>query len=277
MSLVLALGLAQAAVPPAVGADAAAVADQLRTLHALAADPAAPAAALATAGHLHQRIHRALSKDDALRADVLAALDPAMRPRVEALSTATGRIARTVTKARRTVPAWTITAPPPVAQLRAWYDESAAASGVPWTVLAAVHLVETRFGRLQGVSHAGAMGPMQFIPETWARFGNGGDILDPHDAIMAAGRHLSAHGAARDLGRALWHYNQSPSYVSAVLAYHERLAEDPALLGLLLHWQVYVRTVEGLAWMPEGTSLAATEAAASWCARADTWCEAEGG
>lgn len=269
------LGIALAASPPALKPEAAGIATQLREAHALAARPDPSPAALAEAGHLHQRIHRRLSRDPALRSAVLAELPEPMRPGVESLAVATGRIAKTVTKARRTIPAWTIVTPPTVQQLRAWYDESAAASGVPWTVLAAVHLVETRFGRLQGISHAGAAGPMQFIPETWARFGAGGDILDPRDAILAAGRHLAHHGAARDLNKALWHYNPSQSYVNAVVRYHERLTEDPALLGLLLHWQVYVRTVEGLAWMPEGTSLSAAVPASSWCAVADNWCEAE--
>lgn len=269
------LGVSLAATPPALMPDAAGIAAQLREAHALAARPDASPVALAEAGHLHQRIHRRLSRDTALRAAVLAELPAELRPGVESLAVATGRIAKTVTKARRTIPAWTIAPTPTVQQLRAWYDESAAASGVPWTVLAAVHLVETRFGRLQGVSHAGAKGPMQFIPETWARFGAGGDILDSRDAILAAGRHLAHHGAARDLDRALWHYNQSQSYVNAVVRYHERLTADPALLGLLLHWQVYVRTVEGLAWMPEGTSLSTTVPASQWCAEAENWCEAE--
>ena len=254
--------------------DAQGIAAQLVELHALAAAPGAvpPVAA----GHLHQRIHRLLSKNPSIRNDVLQAIPEDLRPRVASLSTATGRIAKTVTKARRTIPAWTITSPPSVAQLRGWYDEAAATTGTPWTVLAAVHLVETRFGRLQGISHAGAMGPMQFIPETWARFGEG-DILDPRDAIHAAGRHLAAHGAAKDLRKALWHYNQSTAYVDAVVAYHEQLVADPSVLGLLVSWQVYVRTTSGLAWMDEGTSLDATVPASTWCADVAHWCEPEGG
>ena len=61
-------------------------------------------------------------------------------------------------------------------------------------MLAGIHLVETRMGRLRGTSPAGAKGPMQFIPETWARFGQG-DIESNRDAIRAAARHLVAHGA----------------------------------------------------------------------------------
>ncbi len=67
--------------------------------------------------------------------------------------------------------------------------------GVGWNYLAAIHLVETKFGRVKSDSVAGAQGPMQFIPSTWRIYGNGGDIHDPHDAILAAARLLRANGA----------------------------------------------------------------------------------
>ena len=66
---------------------------------------------------------------------------------------------------------------------------------MPWTYLAAIHLVETRMGRIRGASTAGARGPMQFLPSTWALYGAGGDINDPRDAILAAARLLRHHGA----------------------------------------------------------------------------------
>ena len=43
--------------------------------------------------------------------------------------------------------------------------------GIDWTYLASIHLVETRMGRIRGTSVAGAQGPMQFIPATWASYG----------------------------------------------------------------------------------------------------------
>ena len=37
---------------------------------------------------------------------------------------------------------------------------------------------------------------MQFLPSTFAAYGNGGDIHAPRDAILAAGRYLAANGFA---------------------------------------------------------------------------------
>ena len=58
-------------------------------------------------------------------------------------------------------------------------------SGVPWNYLAAIHLIETRFGSIEGTSTAGAQGPMQFLPSTFEAYGDGGDIHSLRDSIMA--------------------------------------------------------------------------------------------
>jgi membrane-bound lytic murein transglycosylase B len=43
---------------------------------------------------------------------------------------------------------------------------------------------------------------MQFIPSTWAAYGLGGDVHDPHDAVMGAANYLHARaGNADGLGR----------------------------------------------------------------------------
>ena len=112
-------------------------------------------------------------------------------------------------------------------------------------MLAAVNLIESAFGRLRNTSTAGAQGPMQFIPSTWAAYGMGGDIRDPRDAILGAANYLHASGAPRDIRRALYAYNPSDHYVNAVLAYAERIRRDPRALFSYYSWQVYVRTTAG--------------------------------
>jgi len=90
--------------------------------------------------------------------------------------------------------------------------------GVPWQVIAAIAKVESDFGRNMATSSAGAIGYGQFLPSSWAAFGNGGDPYDYRDAIPAIARYLCAHGAPHDLRRAVWAYNHLDSYVDMVLA-----------------------------------------------------------
>ncbi|MFJ7328736.1 lytic transglycosylase domain-containing protein [Streptomyces cyaneofuscatus] len=83
--------------------------------------------------------------------------------------------------------------------------------------------------------HDRAVGPMQFIPSTWATWGqdaNGDGRKDPnniYDAALAAGRYLCAGGrnlaVAADLDRAVLSYNQSTEYLRTVrswFAYYQR-------------------------------------------------------
>lgn len=159
---------------------------------------------------------------------------------------------RALTKPVEKVPDWTIVPPPPAGELRGYYDEAEKTFGISWTYLAAVHLVETRMGRIRGDSSAGAKGPMQFLPSTWAKYGRG-DIEDAHDAIMAAARYLKAAGAPQDMAAALHAYNHSDHYVRAVTIYAEQMmAEARTFLGYH-EWQVYVRTTFGDVLLPDGT------------------------
>jgi len=89
--------------------------------------------------------------------------------------------------------------------------------GVPWQVIAAIAKVESNFGSNMATSSAGAIGYGQFLPSSWAAFGNGGDPYDYRDAIPAIARYLCAHGAPHDLRRAVWAYNHLDSYVEMVL------------------------------------------------------------
>ncbi|MFF4571933.1 lytic murein transglycosylase [Streptomyces sp. NPDC001410] len=75
-----------------------------------------------------------------------------------------------------------------------------------------------------------AVGPMQFIPSTWAHWGadgNGDGRTDPnnvYDAALAAGRYLCAGGRdlsnPADLDRAILGYNRSEAYLRTVRAWY---------------------------------------------------------
>jgi len=128
----------------------------------------------------------------------------------------------------------------PAATLRAAYDEAQRRFGVPWTVLAAVNFVESAFGRVRSASEAGARGPMQFLPATWRRYGMGGDIDDPHDAILGAANLLHHAGAPGDADAALYAYNHSTDYVRAVRRFAARMRADVRTYLTYYAWQVYV-------------------------------------
>ncbi len=97
-----------------------------------------------------------------------------------------------------------------------------------WTVLAAIGQIESADGTNDGPSSAGALGPMQFLPSTWAAWGIDGfgqtgppDILNPYDAVPSAARMLCADGASAGssgLAAAVFAYNHADWYVNEVLA-----------------------------------------------------------
>ncbi|MFJ9174920.1 NlpC/P60 family protein [Streptomyces sp. NPDC102360] len=100
--------------------------------------------------------------------------------------------------------------------------------GLSWTIVAAIGKVETNHGRHPTmVSPAGAVGPMQFMKDTFPAYAHpvppGGKKpptpWDPIDAVYAAVRLLCANGARnnKNLRRSIWHYNHSDAYVNQVL------------------------------------------------------------
>lgn len=121
--------------------------------------------------------------------------------------------------------------------------------GLDWTVLAAVGSIESDHGRStlpgvhSGANFAGARGPMQFLPATFAAVTArhppppGGarqpSPYDPHDAIHAAAAYLCDAGArgSRDLPAALYTYNNSDTYVDAVLTRSAQYRADSATTG----------------------------------------------
>jgi hypothetical protein len=98
--------------------------------------------------------------------------------------------------------------------------------GLRWQVLAAIGQVESGHGRDVGPSSAGALGPMQFLPSTWAFSGVDGDgdgradVMNPFDAVPAAALYLCRAGAAQGeqgLYDAIFSYNHADWYVKKVL------------------------------------------------------------
>ena len=69
---------------------------------------------------------------------------------------------------------------------------------------------------------------MQFEPSTWALYGDGGNIMNPDDAIPAAARLLVASGAPGNLQQAIFAYNHSESYVQLVLSWAARYSAGGA-------------------------------------------------
>jgi cell wall-associated NlpC family hydrolase len=127
----------------------------------------------------------------------------------------------------------------------ALYQQAAATCpGLPWSVLAAIGTVESDNGQSDlpgvhsGANGAGAEGPMQFEPGTFAAYAQpvppGGATpaspYDPTDAVYAAARLLCANGASggTDLSGAIYAYNHSASYVTQVLALAQSFAGAPS-------------------------------------------------
>jgi membrane-bound lytic murein transglycosylase B len=86
---------------------------------------------------------------------------------------------------------------------------------------------------------------MQFMPATWRAYGLGGDVNDPHDAILGAANYLRRSGAPKDYARALHAYNPSALYVKAVRRYAGLFARDRDAVYALYSWQVFVKARGG--------------------------------
>lgn len=144
------------------------------------------------------------------------------------------------------------------------YKETAEVYGVPWTLLAAHHRVETRFSTMDPLlSPVGAEGHMQFMPCTFVGWthptcsglgegeipesektdpeviqayggygtdGNGDGVADPYnltDALYSAANYLAKNGAADgELEKAIYQYNHSDEYVEDIMHYYNLYNEE---------------------------------------------------
>ena len=231
------------------------LADQVAAAELALRDEATPAQELADWGHVHQVAIRAMGYRPEWDVEFFEALPAALQP--AALLHISAR--RTLIDlssgydAADFIPAWQIVEPEPIHELLLHYREAEATTDIEWEYLAAINLIETGMGRIRGLSSAGAQGPMQFLPTTWAQPGIGaGDINDPRDAIKAAARYLVYRGGPEDMAGAIWGYNNSDDYVSAVEAYAELLRRDPDAYIAIYNWEIYFFTEAGDVWLPAG-------------------------
>jgi hypothetical protein len=220
--------------------------------------PDASPAELDALGRRQQLAYRAVNRHPEWRSELTSSVDPvAQVPLAFHLAARQAQVDHAAGKAPSdpvtVLPAWTIVEPLPADELLSYYREAEAATGVPWEYLAAINFQETRMGRIVGVSSAGAVGPMQFLPSTWAECCTG-DPTVPRDAIFGAAAYLVAHGAPADMPAALHAYNPNSAYVGSVTAYAQNMqADERAYLGY--HgWEVFVGTSEGGVRLPVGYS-----------------------
>jgi hypothetical protein len=192
----------------------------------------------------HQKIYRLLVRKPPLAERVMGHLRARTARRVRRHVSVAAALRAGVTPVEPPVRLPT-TKPSPAPELHRYFEKAGKRFDVPWEVLASINFVETRFGRITGPSSAGALGPMQFLPSSWDRYGGGGDILDPRDSIFAAGRFLRANGAASDLRAALLAYNNSKSYADAVLMYASDMESDESTYYAYYLWHVFVITTRG--------------------------------
>jgi soluble lytic murein transglycosylase-like protein len=235
-----------------LASDPAQLADDLVADELAVRDPSTPEPALVAAAHRQQAAYRAIGRHPEWDAIIRGRIPPQLLGAYDLNVDARRQLNAMAPPPPDTLPAWRIIGPPPAEELLGYYREAEAATGVAWNYLAAINLIETRLGSIAGVSTAGAQGPMQFLPSTFAQYGLGGDINSPRDAIMAAGRFLSASGFANNRDRAVYVYNHANEYVRAVSDYAAVIGGDPAAFAGYYRWDVYYYTVAGEVLLPIG-------------------------
>lgn len=240
---------------PIVATTAAGLAAQIIEAETGLADPASTATERADFGHLHQVAIRKLGYEPSWDTTVFEALPPDIRERTVFHVSARRALIDLSSGFEGVdfIPAWEIVEPEASPNLISYYQGAGEATGIDWQFLAAINLVETGMGRIRGLSSAGAQGPMQFLPTTWNEAGIGqGDINDPNDAINAAARYLVRRGGPADMTSAIWGYNNSDAYVSAITAYAELLRRHPQAYEAIYNWEIYFFTEVGDVWLPTG-------------------------
>ncbi len=219
-------------------------------------------------GRRQQALYRHLSNNQDWVPTALAETDPAIREAVSLNWSARESLSSLLNteKLHDELPAWRVTPPAPAEELIGYYKQAEEEWGIQWEFLAGINLIETRMGRIQGVSTAGAIGPMQFLPTTWAECCQGDPTL-PRDAISGAAKYLTIRGGPENMDRAIWGYNNSDYYVNAVTAYANVLMADEQAYYGYHAWQIYFLSTEGLLRIPVGYEQLEPIPAADWLAQ----------
>ena len=123
--------------------------------------------------------------------------------------------------------------------LRSYYKEASQRYGIDPSYLASINFIESNFGHVKDTSSAGAQGPMQFLPSTWTQYGQGGNIHDSHDAILAAARYLVRNGAPYNMRNAIFQYNHDFDYVDSVESFARAYRTDPGWLDRMYYWNTF--------------------------------------
>ena len=240
-------------LPATLSADPATAADELIAAEHALRDPASSSTTLDDAAHLQQLAYRSLGRQPELDSMILAKAGPDLHDAIALNLDSRHELAAIPGgPLRDMLPAWRVISPASSDELLADYHEAEAQFGVGWNYLAAINLIESAMGRIQGFSSAGAQGPMQFIQSTWDAFGEG-DINSPHDSILAAARYLAHNGFAEgNIDGALFNYNRSDHYVNAIKDISAVLAADPTAFGGYYRWEVFYVTSLGDVHLPVG-------------------------
>jgi membrane-bound lytic murein transglycosylase B len=240
-----------AGAQPRLASDPTQLADDLVADEHALRDPSTAEPALVAAARRQQAAYRAIGRHPDWDATTRPQIPPSLLE-VYDRNVDARRQLTAMSYVKDTLPAWRIKPPVPADDLMGYYHAAESESGVGWNYLAAINLIETHFGSIVGDSTAGAQGPMQFLPSTFAAYGQGGDVNSPHDSIMAAGRYLAANGFANDRDHAIYRYNNAHEYVRAVDQYAALIAADPAAFAGYYRWDVYYYTTAGDVLLPIG-------------------------
>src|SRR6201987_4706877 len=221
------------ASPPAqwrLASDPARLADDLVADEHVLRDPLSSEAVLRAVARRQQAAYYALGRDPEWNPAARSRIPPSLLEIYDRNVDARRQLtAMSEGQTQDTLPAWRIDPPTPADALRGYC-------------------------RVAGVTTAGALGPMQFLPSTFDAYGEGGDILSPHDSIVAAGHYLAVNGFADHREYALYRYNNSNQYVQAVNDYAAVLAAEPAAFAGYYRWEVYFNTTAGDVRLPTGYS-----------------------